>query len=268
MDDVRLVATDLDRTLLLSGGKLPPNFWDYVRRLNDAGVLVVPASGRPLPTLREMFSRPGYDIALISDNGAVVEQGGEIVHRSLMAPEDYLAMVELTQNETDGVPLVVGVDHGYLPTSARHLEDHLSMFFRNLVFTDDFSKIDEDVVKFSAFFPEADAQEAFDNHFTPAFGDTHSVTLGGPPWVDVMNAGVTKGEGLEMLASRLGLEKSQLMAFGDALNDVEMLASAGHSYAVANAVPEVLEQAEHTTASNEDLGVLQVWDQLLDSKES
>ena len=81
---------------------MPPGLQDYVQRLNEQGIVFVPASGRPLATLKEMFDWPGMDLAFISDNGAVVEVGGEILHRSVISPEQYLSMVDGTLASTDG----------------------------------------------------------------------------------------------------------------------------------------------------------------------
>ena len=267
MDDVLLVASDLDRTLLLEGGKVPPNLQDYVRRLSKAGIVFVPASGRPLATLKDMFNCPDMDLAFISDNGAVVESRGSILHRSVISAEQYLPMVDGTLTSTDGYPTLCGMDAAYLPTSARPLADQFHVYYKNLVFVSDFEGIDEEIVKYSAYFPEEDARGAFEDYFQPSFGDSFTVTLGGPPWVDIMNIGVSKGNAIEVLSEHLGLGRRQLMAFGDTLNDLEMLAAVEHSYAVANADQEVLDKAQFLTASNEELGVYQVLDRLLGQRD-
>lgn len=266
MDNVALVATDLDRTLLLEGGHTPPGLWDYVRRLNDRGITFVPASGRPLVNLRRLFAKPGYDVALISDNGAVVEVKGQVIYRSVMEPERYLPIVDLTLSETHGMPLLCGTTRAYVSSKAKSYVDAVGAFFDNLVITDDFSSVEEEVVKVSAFYVNEDARDSFDRHFVPSFGDQFSVTLGGAPWVDVMNRGVTKGSAMEILAQHLDLEAAQLMAFGDGLNDVEMLETVGHGYAVANALPEVLARARYVAPSNDDLGVLRTLDELLERR--
>ena len=267
MDEILLVASDLDRTLLLEGGKMPPGLQDYVQRLNEQGIVFVPASGRPLATLKEMFDWPGMDLAFISDNGAVVEVGGEILHRSVISPEQYLSMVDGTLASTDGHPMLCGMDAAYLPVAARPLADAFRVYYKNLVFVSDFEGIDEEIVKYSAYFPEEDARGAFEDYFQPSFGDSFTVTLGGPPWVDIMNIGVSKGNAIEVLSEHLGLGRRQLMAFGDTLNDLEMLAAVEHSYAVANADQEVLDKAQFLTASNEELGVYQVLDRLLGQRD-
>ena len=134
MDDILLVASDLDRTLLLEGGKMPPDLRDYVQRLNEQGIVFVPASGRPLATLKEMFDWPDMDLAFISDNGAVVESGGKILHQSVISPEQYLSMVEGTLTSTDGYPTLCGMNAAYLPVAARPLADQFRVYYKNLVF--------------------------------------------------------------------------------------------------------------------------------------
>ena len=266
MDDILLVASDLDRTLLLEGGKMPRDLRDYVQRLNEQGIVFVPASGRPLATLKEMFDWPDMDLAFISDNGAVVESGGKILHQSVISPEQYLSMVEGTLTSTDGYPTLCGMNAAYLPVAARPLADQFRVYYKNLVFVTDFDGIEEEIVKYSAYFPHEDARGALDTYFQPTFGDSFTVTLGGPPWVDIMNTGVSKGSAIGVLSDHLGLGRHHLMAFGDTLNDLEMLAAVEHSYAVANADQEIKDQAQFLTASNEELGVYQVLDRLLDSR--
>ena len=65
------------------------------------------------------------------------------------------------------------------------------------------------------------------------------------------------------LSGALGLERNQMMAFGDAFNDLEMLEAVEHSYAVANADPEIIARAKYVTASNEEYGVMEVINELI-----
>ena len=88
---------------------------------------------------------------------------------------------------------------------------------------------------------------------------THS---GGPGLLEISATGVTKAGGLAAYAAELDVPASQVIAFGDAANDLPMLLWAGAGYAVANAHPLVLAQAPYRTASNEDDGVATVLEQL------
>lgn len=85
-------------------------------------------------------------------------------------------------------------------------------------------------------------------------GDCHA-TVSGAPFVEIMGPGVTKSGGLERLCERLGITRDDVWAFGDALNDVDMLTWAGRGFAVANADEAVKAVADHVIGANENDGV-------------
>ena len=96
--------------------------------------------------------------------------------------------------------------------------------------------------------------------------DEVHVTTSGKPMLEISARGVTKDSGLSMLCDHLGIDRTDTVAFGDGANDVEMLAWAGDSYAMANAVPLALAAARHRAPSNVEDGVAQVVEQLLAMK--
>lgn len=263
MKDVRLIASDMDHTLLTGTGQLPPGFHEVVERLNAAGIVFVAASGRPLLTLRTMFPQGGPGIAYIGDNGGLVMHDGQVLFKSLMEPERYQDMIARTLARTTGVPVICGVEAGYAMTRHRRHEEVLSNFYAKLVFVDDLRDVAPEAVKFTAYFADADALAYRDDVYASAYGDDFSVTVGGPVWVDIMNRDVTKGSSILRLAAHLGIDADHMMAFGDTLNDLEMLDAVRHSYAVGNADAIVRARAKFLTASNEEHGVVQVIEKVL-----
>jgi Cof subfamily protein (haloacid dehalogenase superfamily) len=262
MDAVRLIASDMDHTLLDEHGDLPPDFHHYLRRLNAVGVTFVAASGRPLNRLKQMFP-PHEGMAYVGDNGGTVSVGDTVLFQSLLSPQSYRAMAALTLGCTPGVPVVSGPDAAYVSSAHREHEPYLSTFNPRIVFVDDFDGLDAEVDKFSVYLPTGESRRYHDEVFGPAYADDFSVTVGGPVWVDMMNAGVHKGHGIRVLARHFGLRREQLMAFGDAYNDLEMLDEVHHSYAVSNAYDEVRRRARFIAGSNADHGVLTVIRQVL-----
>lgn len=89
----------------------------------------------------------------------------------------------------------------------------------------------------------------------------------GPPMLEISAKGVAKDSGLSMLCDHLGIEQRGTVAFGDGANDVEMLAWAGDSYAMAHAVPLAVAAARHRAPSNAEDGVAQVIEKLLAMRE-
>ncbi|MFT4215903.1 MAG: HAD family hydrolase [Micropruina sp.] len=266
MDEVRLIASDMDHTLLDEQGELPPGMDDYLDRLTAAGITFVAASGRPLNRLQQMFpSRAG--IAYIGNNGGTVSYGDTVLFQSLLSPDSYRAMAELTLRVTPGVPVACAPEAAYVLAADAEHEAYLGRFNPRIVYIDNFDELDADVDKFSVYLPQGDSIRYFEDVFHPAYAAEFSVTTGSPVWVDLMNPGVHKGHGLRVLADHLGLGRHQLMAFGDAHNDLEMLDEAEHSYAVRNAHETVRQRARFIAESNADHGVLQVIRQLLDARD-
>ena len=91
----------------------------------------------------------------------------------------------------------------------------------------------------------------------------YEATVSGAPFVEIMAAGVDKGTGLRRLARRLHVEQADVIAIGDALNDVGMIRWAGRGIAMANACPEVRSAADEQTSSNDHDGVAEVLERLL-----
>ena len=95
-------------------------------------------------------------------------------------------------------------------------------------------------------------------------GDQVHVTTSGVPMLEISPAGVTKDSGLALLCEHLGVDRADVVAFGDGANDVEMLTWAGTSWAVGNAVAQAKEAADHVAESNDDDGVAQIVEGLLE----
>ena len=109
-----------------------------------------------------------------------------------------------------------------------------------------------------AFFDEGDAAA----HELPALkerlGGRHAVILSGENWVDVMRPGVSKGRAMQMLQQLKGLTPENCMAFGDYLNDLELLESVSESYAMENALEELKRVAKYIAPGNDENGVMRV----------
>ncbi len=262
MRDVRLIASDMDHTLLDEQGELPPGIDSYVSRLHAAGITFVAASGRPLNRLQQMFP-PRESIAYIGNNSGSVSYGDTILFESRLSPQGYREMAALTLRVTPGVPVACSPDAAYVLAIHAEHEEYLGRFNPRIVYVDDFDELDAAIDKFSVYLPQGESIRYYDEVFHPAYADEFSVTTGSPLWVDLMNPGVHKGHGLRVLADHLGLERHQLMAFGDAYNDLEMLDEAEHSYAVRNAHETVRQRARFIAESNADHGVVQVIRQVL-----
>ena len=115
----------------------------------------------------------------------------------------------------------------------------------------------EGVCKISIFH-HSNAEQAVGKDFLERWNRVMHVTVSGKLWVDGANKNVNKGSALKHFQDEYGISPDETLAFGDNINDIEMLQRASHSFAVANARDEVKEAANFVTASNREDGVLQV----------
>lgn len=265
MRDIRLIAADMDHTLLLENSQLPPGIEDTILRLKAAGIVFTIASGRPYYTLKERFPALWQDIAFSSDNGAALWYQGRLLSVSLMKVADYQAMAASCADLPGVYPIICGLDRAYIPESARQHDGFYREFYTNVDYVPDeaFPGLTVEANKFTLHFANLDSQRWHDELYQPRFGKDYSLTVSGPEWIDFMNNGVDKGSGLRALGAEFGITTDQMMAFGDNFNDVAMLKTAYHSYAVANAAPGVEQYARFRCPSNEELGVQQTIDALL-----
>lgn len=256
---------DVDHTLLTEKGELPPQFFQYVQKLDKLGVFCVIASGRPLYTLKEMFSELWVQMSFIADNGGVIVHRGQQLFKSLIQPEQVRSLARFAEDKGEGVPMICATNAAYILKKHQAHQEYLRKFYSNIICVDEESLagVDAEVDKFTVFYPDTSCHPAFHNWYTPAYGDDLTVAVCDTAWIDIMNKGVDKGAALRILGQACSVSPSQMMAFGDSYNDIPMLEVVAHSYVVKNASPGMQQHARFLAESNDDYGVLRVMDGIL-----
>lgn len=253
---IKLIATDIDGTLLEDGTlDLNPEYYDVIRELRRRGVLFVAASGRQRSSIEKVFTPVLDDIIFISENGTCIHSK-DYQYVDQIQPEVVRAFVEEARSYP-GCEVGVNKDNmGYYENHGiyNHLVNDYG-YFGKLV--DDVSEYADGVCKISIFHHH-DAEKAVGKEFLKRWNRIMHVTISGKMWVDCSNPDVTKGSALKHFQDEYGITPDETLAFGDNINDIEMLQQAHHSFAVANARDEVKEVANFMTASNKEDGVLQV----------
>ncbi len=260
---IRLVALDLDGTLLRHDKTISERTRRVLARLPAAGVLVVLVSGRPPRTLRTIAHEVGLSGLAICCNGAIVydlERDAVVQH----APLDAAVAQQLIQALREQIPGVCfafefgtrfACDPPYsalIPAGAEPagpVAEALAL-------------CSEPVTKLIVRHADLNC-EALRELATAVAGEAAVVSYSGAPFVEVSAAGVHKAWALAALCAERGIDAAEVIAFGDMPNDLPMLRWAGRGVAVANAHPEVLAQADEVTLSNDEDGVAVVLERLL-----
>ena len=265
--DIRLIAVDMDGTLLLPDGTIPEGLWPLLERLRDRGIVFAPASGRQLATLREMFTALDVELDYIAENGAHVVRGDTEVSSDVL-DAGLVASVITRARALDAAGMRLGVvvcgkRSAYIDDTDPLFVVEVEKYYRALEVVGDILTVDDQVLKLAIY-----DFGGGEDHSAPALADlreTHQVVVSGAHWVDIMNQDVDKGVALRRLQAVMGITPAQTMAFGDYLNDVQMLQAADHSYAMAGAHPDVVAVARHRAPSHAEAGVLTVIERMLDA---
>lgn len=265
LDSIKLVATDMDLTLLADDKSMPAGVDERIDALAKNGVLFCAASGRPALALRESFPAHHQDMALVADNGASVYLRDELVYRDLIDRDLYHEVLALATATEGSVPVLCAFDDAYVLERDRCHEDVVSIYYRSITYVESFEELDVDSNKISIYFPGWDSKQKNDEVYSPAFASRLYLTCAGNEWLDFMNIGVDKGSGVRHLAQHLGIDLSDIAAFGDTYNDIPMLDIVGHSYVMANAAEHMHDHGKFLAPSNNEAGVLTVIDHIVDA---
>ncbi|MCI5578957.1 MAG: Cof-type HAD-IIB family hydrolase [Oscillospiraceae bacterium] len=254
---IKLIASDLDGTLLDDNKNLPSDFFETLDELEKRGITFAVASGRTYTAADHLFPEEyRKKIAFICDNGACTYLNGKITH---VSPLDRKTFEELLDacDEIGGFKLVVCAESGvYHLRSTDEFSDEVGRFYRNHRVIDDFHEIKDTIFKL-AVCDERGTYVHGKPELDKIFGDRLNVQVSGDIWMDVMAAGVSKGNALKVLQNSLGVTGGETMAFGDYFNDLDMLLSADWSFCPENGHEEIKKQCRFVCPGCNKSGVTQ-----------
>ncbi|KAF1015201.1 MAG: Sugar phosphatase YidA [Stenotrophomonas maltophilia] len=258
---VKLVAIDMDGTLLDPAHRITPRVKQAITRARQQGVQVVLASGRPVsglaPFLRELDIR-GDDDYCIACNGGIVQRvgNGEVVAEFPLTFDDFLYCERIarelgvhfqaldgarmyTPNQDISIYTVADAHLSHVPLSYRAVADMApGMTFVKLMMIDVPEILDAAIARLPT-----------------EMTDRFAVLKSAPFFLEVFDHRAGKGPSLQKLAEHLGIDRAEVMAIGDQENDLTMLQFAGTSVAMGNAIDAAKQVARFTTGSNAEDGV-------------
>lgn len=240
---IKLIASDLDGTLLLRGAQqLRPETCGLIHELKTKkNIVFLSASGRQLYNQRNLFAPVADEIVYICENGCLTFYEGEILHQSLMDHE----LGQQLMRDIAGTPgaeiLLSGVHTCYVQPKKMSYYYHMKDVVRNHVtLVNDIFATREPYFKISIY--EEGGVEPHISYWKERYGEKLHVVTGGNCWLDIMPKGVDKRFGMEKILNRLGIAPDECMAFGDNYNDQEMLEYVGFPVSMETAVSGIYEK--------------------------
>ncbi len=254
---IKLIAIDMDNTLLNDKKQIPAEFNALVNACKARDICVVIASGRPLYTLKEMFAECKDDLSFIADNGGLVEYQKQIISQDLMKKEIVEKIVSEAYELEDSCVILCGIEHASVDKRRLMDESYIREFYKTMKVVDDLSTVHENIDKVTLY-SRTHIRSIFESYIRPNYGETYECVVSDTVWADITNRHVNKGNGIRQLLKTMGIDRSEAMAFGDFDNDIEMLKAVEESYVMANA-PEYMHQyGKHIAPSNNEQGVIKV----------
>ena len=259
----RLVASDLDGTLVRSDGSISGRTAEVVERLEAAGVVFVMVTGRPPRWMSVVADQIGHHGLAVCANGALLYDlhTERVVQAHLLDAQAALDVVQALRRDIPGIAFAVekgpldGAPGGFARESA-----YVPRWDNGEVAVEEVQEmLAGGAVKLLARSEEHGSDEllaaAREVLGEDAAGLTHSSNDG---LLEISAAGISKASGLAALAAERGIGAGEVIAFGDMPNDLPMLAWAGRSVGMANAHPDVLAEVDEVTATNDQDGVARV----------
>ncbi len=287
---IKLLALDLDGTLLNSKGAVPDANRAAIRAAEERGVLVTIATGRRFRDGRPLGLELDLNAPLITHNGALIKFADslETVAASLLSNETALEIVRVGK-EFGGDALVSADPHGKGTLLYDRISDdnvplqryiawgkrlHGDEAEEAVMHVEDLSEVlaDHEVIHIS-FSGSCSRMSEMSEYLKQELGDTITLLPTIYPrldftLIDILPPDASKGKGVEKLALINGLEPENVMTMGDNFNDVEMLEFAGTGVVMGNADPSLLERGEfYTTVSNDENGVAAAIDRFILNEE-
>ena len=263
---IKLIATDMDGTFLDSKKRISPQFPSLYFKMQEKGVRFVIASGNQYYRLYQKFLPLSGDIIFIAENGAYIVDGVHEIHCSVIKKEYVDYIVKLIDKHPRLFMIMCGKKGAYAESKHFEYKNEVKKYYCAYSFVESFDEVDDEIMKIAIFDPEYNIKEC-ENDIKPYLPEGLKLVTSGNEWMDILNEGTNKGVAINMVRDSLGITKEESAAFGDQMNDYELLSEVKYAYAMSNAVDAIKEIAYEVVLSNDEEGVIEKIKEILEEME-
>ncbi|MBM6892488.1 HAD family phosphatase [Enorma massiliensis] len=261
---IRLIASDMDGTLLDEHGEVPPETYDLILALREKGVHFAASSGRRFDRLCQFFAPVRDKMDFVAANGAQVYVDGELVDREVFS---HLGIRRLAKT----VGKFESLHMALFDDEKSFLLDDEDKFVREI--DKDLPNAeriwylpgpDVSILKISIYCEDGHVMD-YAYALSRELGDEFLFAPSGTHWIDALQRGVNKATGIEQVMAHHGITRDEVMAFGDSMNDYEIIRFVGTGCAMANGRPALKAVANRVIGYNYDQAVQGEMRKLLES---
>lgn len=256
--DIKLVAIDLDDTLLDSGLKIADECAKAIQAVREKGIIVTLATGRMFSSALPYAKELKVDVPLITYQGALVKnsESEEVIYFQPV-PSDLAkevisffrtAQVHHHSYFDDKLYMENLTEEGLRYARLAGVEPNLTKDLLQDV-------VEKKALKIMAVNKNEDLLGELELALKERYGDKLNITKSKPYYLEISNRKANKGDALKVIADRYNVKREQVLAIGDSYNDLDMIKWAGIGVAMGNAFDVVKEAADYVTKTNEEHGV-------------
>ncbi|MBN6048824.1 Cof-type HAD-IIB family hydrolase [Lactobacillus helveticus] len=266
----KVVAVDMDGTFMRNDQTFDrKRFNRILNQLRADGGHFIVSSGRPYQRLRKDFIGFLDRIDMVADNGSLLLQDDQIISTHLLTNRAALDLIRFIQEYyPESSIIVTGIENSYTTISASPaFKQTMNFYYPDRVEVPDLMTAvspHDQITKLTLSYRH-DFSAELEKEFNAHHAEKIHCTSSGFGLMDIVPYSVNKGNALKYFLRYFDAKPSELIAFGDGMNDKEMLELAGYSYAMENAEPALKKVAKYIAPSNNDDGVLQVLDEYLNN---
>ncbi len=257
---LKLIASDLDGTLLDDKKSLPNDFGLLLDNLAQKGILFATGSGRTYITQKALFAEYCKEMVFICDNGAYIVENNITTFVSVINDDEWKrTVIFIESNIPEAATILCGINGTYCKDyrKSKAVSEILSVTYVGLEFVDNLIDVSDSIFKISVCHPYTAKETLLPKLSEYCTGKIKALHTD-PSFVDVMNSDVSKGRAIEFLQLKHNISKSETMVFGDYYNDVEMLRQADLSYIMENSPIDMRKHGKYLAPSNNNFGVAAV----------
>ena len=253
---IKLFVSDIDGTLLPGGSEISAKNIEAVQKMVEAGIIVTIATGRMYEATLPVAKKLGVNVPIITYNGALIKTvEGEVLHSEFL-PEDIIPQIIdfFRENGWHLQTYVNGVVHFVEDNERAKFYEKAQGVAGVYVGWDGLKKNISGICKMLSVTSGDEETDKIISMVREKFGDKIKIMKSNPIFAEIVCPGVSKASALKILAKKLGVDRSEVMAIGDSDNDLEMLQAAGQSVAMGDGRESVKKICTYITGNCADDG--------------
>lgn len=262
---IKLIATDMDGTFLDSNKQFDPKFIELFYKMKEKDIKFVVASGNQYYRLYQKFLPLSEHMYFIAENGSYIAKGSTELYSNVIAKDNVTRIKEILLSLPRIFVVLCGRKGAYVLKDYFEYRYEVKKYYCAYSFVDSFDDIHDDIMKIAIYDTKHCIEELIDD-VKKQLPDDVKVVTSGNEWMDIQNKDVHKGVGMQFLQYIYDIEPSECVAFGDQMNDYELLQQVQYGYAMGNAVEPIQKIAYEVIGTHDEQSVIKKIKEIIDEE--